>query len=257
MDYIQALILSIVEGITEFLPISSTGHLVLTAELLNIQHTEFVKSFEVIIQLGAIFSIIALYFKTLVTNKYLLGKLLIAFLPTAVLGLVFYSVIKQFLLGNILVTLIALFVGGIFLIFYEKFYEEKKTPHLKQIDQLTYKKAFLIGLFQSISMIPGVSRAGATIVGGLFLGLTRKAAVEFSFLLAVPTMFAATGLDLIKSEFNFTSSEYSLLAVGFIGSFITALFAVKFFLKYIERHTFVGFGVYRVIVAIILWLFLL
>lgn len=257
MDYLQAIFLSLVEGITEFLPISSTGHLVLTAELLKIKQTEFVKSFEVIIQLGAIFSIIALYFKTLLSNKKLLGKLIIAFIPTAVLGLIFYSIIKQLLLGNIMVTLIALFVGGVFLIIFEKFYQEKKTLQLKTVDQLTYKKAFLIGLFQSVSMIPGVSRAGATIVGGLFLGLTRKAAVEFSFLLAVPTMFAATGLDLIKSEFNFTSYEYSLLAVGFIGSFMTALLAVKFFLKFIEHHTFVGFGVYRIVAAIILWFFLI
>lgn len=257
MDYIQALILSIVEGLTEFLPISSTGHLVLTAELLKIPQTGFVKSFEVIIQLGAIFSIIALYFKTLLHNKRLVGKLLLAFIPTAILGLVFYSIIKHFLLGNIMVTLIALLMGGIFLIAYEKLFEEKRNPQLKSIDQLTYKKAFLIGLFQSISMIPGVSRAGATIVGGLFLGLSRKAAVEFSFLLAVPTMFAATGLDLIKSEFNFSSYEYSLLAVGFVGSFITALLAVKYFLKFIEHHTFVGFGVYRIIAAIVLWFFLM
>ena len=255
MDILHALILSVVEGISEFLPISSTGHLVLTSELLKIPQTEFVKSFEIIIQLGAILSVIVLYWRRLVESRQLSLKVLAAFLPTAVVGFALYKVIKVFLLGNTMVTLLALFLGGIALIVAEKFYKEQ-PHHLEELEKLTYKKAFLIGLAQSISVIPGVSRAAATIFGGLFLGLKRKAAVEFSFLLAIPTMAAATGLDLLKTSFSFSGQEWGVLSVGFIGAFITAIFAVKYFIKYIEHHTFVVFGIYRIVLAILFWLFI-
>ena len=253
MDYLQALILSVVEGISEFLPISSTGHLILTSELLKIPQTEFVKSFEVIIQLGAILAVVILYAKTLVTNRKLWPKLLAAFLPTAVIGFSLYGLIKQYLLGNAIVTLWALFIGGIVLIVIEKLYKEKEH-HLDKAENLSYKKAMLIGLVQSLSVIPGVSRSASTIFGGLFVGLKRKTAVEFSFLLAIPTMAGATALDLLKSNFSFSTHEWSILAVGFVGSFITAILAVKYFLRYIEHHTFVAFGVYRIILAVLYWL---
>lgn len=256
MDILQVLILSAVEGITEFLPISSTGHLVLTSELLKIQQTDFVKSFEVIIQLGAILAVVFLYWKRLLTSKLLILKILAAFIPTAIIGFGLYSVIKLFLLGNTMITLWALFLGGIALIVIEKIYKEQ-PHHLESIEKLSYKNAVLIGLAQSISMIPGVSRAAATILGGLFVGLKRKAAVEFSFLLAIPTMAAATGLDLIKSDFSFSGEEWGLLIIGFIGAFITAILAVKYFLKFIERHTFVAFGIYRIIIALSFWLFII
>jgi undecaprenyl-diphosphatase len=255
MDLVQAIILGIVEGLTEFLPISSTGHMVLVSNLLKIPQTEFVKSFEVIIQLGAILAVVLIYGKTLITNRKLWPKLLAAFIPTAIIGLVLYKLIKEFLIGNTAVTLWALFIGGIILIVWEKFYKEQ-PHHLNHIEKLSYKNAFLVGVFQSISVIPGVSRAAATIIGGLTVGLTRKAAVELSFLLAVPTLAAATGLDLIKSNFSFSSNEWVLLIAGFIAAFITALAAVKFFLKYIANHTFVAFGIYRIVLAIVFWIFI-
>lgn len=256
MDFLQVLILSAVEGITEFLPISSTGHLVLTAELLKIQQTEFVKSFEVIIQLGAILAVVVLYWKRLLQSKALWTRLAVAFIPTAVIGFALYKVIKTVLLGNPQVTLWALFLGGIGLIVIEKFYKEQ-PHHLDSVDKLPLKKAFMIGLVQSISMIPGVSRAAATIFGGLFMGLKRTAAVEFSFLLAIPTMAAATGLDLIKSDFSFSSQEWMLLAVGFVGAFVTAILAIRYFVRYVQHHSFIAFGIYRIILAIVFWLFVI
>lgn len=253
MDYLQAVILSLVEGLSEFLPISSTGHLILASDLLNIAQTDFVKSFEIIIQLGAVLAVVFLYWKKIFTSFNLWPKLVVAFLPTAAVGLALYQVIKDLLLGNSTVTVAALLIGGILIILLEKLYDEK-SHHLESLDQVSHKQAFLIGLCQSVSVIPGVSRAAATIIGGMFLGLKRQTAVEFSFLLAIPTMFAATGLDLIKSDFSFSSDQYTLLAIGFIGSFITALIAVKFLLKYVQTHNFVAFGVYRIILAVVFWL---
>jgi len=253
MNFLQAILLAIVEGITEFLPISSTGHLVLTAEILKIPQTDFVKSFEIIIQLGAICAVIFLYWRMILKNVSLWKKLLIAFLPTAVIGLTLYKAVKDILLGNPTITLIALFFGGIVLIILEYIYREK-DHHAKTVNDITLKQAFFIGLFQSISIVPGVSRAAATILGGLFMGAKRQAAVEFSFLLAIPTMLAASGLDLLKTHTSFTSNELVLLIIGFVGSFFVALLAVKFLLQFIQNHTFIPFGIYRIILAIVFWL---
>lgn len=255
MDYFHALILAVVEGITEFLPISSTGHLILAAQLLDIEQTDFVKSFEIIIQLGAIFSVVFLYWKTLLTKVEVWKRVLVAFLPTAVIGLTFYKIVKDMLLGNSLVTVIALFVGGVVLIALEQGLLKRKSA-IENIEKIPLKTAFLIGLFQSISLIPGVSRAAATIVGGMLLKIERKTAVEFSFLLAVPTMLAATVLDVVKTDFSFSTNQLSLLAIGFIGSFAVALFAVKFLLRFVEHNTFVQFGIYRIIVALLFLLFI-
>jgi undecaprenyl-diphosphatase len=254
MDQTQALILSIVEGISEFLPISSTGHLVLTSQILNIPQTNFVKSFEIFIQLGAILAVVILYFKTLINNFKLWKNIVLAFIPSAILGLLFYHVIKAYLLGNIIVTLAALLLGGIVLIFLEKILPKRKNQ-VKDLDQLTPKQAILIGLAQSVSMIPGVSRSAATIVGGLFLGLNKKPATEFSFLLAIPTMMAATALDLFKSDFAFSQDQVLILLIGFVGAFITAMLAVKFFIQYIQNHSLFAFGVYRIILALAFWFF--
>lgn len=256
MDFLQAIILSVVEGITEFLPISSTGHLILASDLLKISQTEFVKSFEIIIQLGAILGVVWLYWKRLTTNKKIWIPILTAFIPTAVIGFVLYKLIKTMLIGNTQVVLWALFLGGIVLIIAEKMYKEQ-PHHLDNIEKLSYKKAILIGVAQSVSVIPGVSRAAATILGGLFVGLKRKASVEFSFFLAIPTMFAATGLDLAKSSFHFTSGEWGVLAVGFVGAFFTAILAVKYFVRYIQNHTFIAFGIYRILLALVFWFVLL
>lgn len=253
MEIYQALILSIVEGITEFLPVSSTGHMILTADLLQIPDSDFLKSFEVIIQLGAILAVVSIYLKLLLTNRALWLKLITAFIPTAFVGLFLYDIIKQFLLGSSIVVLWSLFVGGIFLIIWEKFLVKSGRKTIT-IEKLSLKKALLIGSFQAVSVVPGVSRAAATIIGSMTAGLDRKSAVEFSFLLAVPTMAAATGLDLIKSEFSFSQNEWGLIVLGFIGAFITALLAVKYFIKFVKNHTFVPFGIYRIVLAFLFWL---
>lgn len=256
MEYYQAVIQAIVEGITEFLPISSTGHLVLSARLMGISQTEFVKSFEIIIQLGSILAIVFLYWKTLFVQRKVWKPILIAFLPTAILGFTLYKIIKGYLIGNEMITVAALFIGGIILILIELKHKEHENA-LEKIEDISPKQALLIGLAQSVAMIPGVSRSAATIIGGLLLKLKRKTAVEFSFLLAVPTMISATGYDLIKTRFAFSSYEYSVLAVGFIGAFIVAIFTIKFLLKYIEKNNFIPFGIYRIVLAILFFLFVL
>lgn len=254
MEFYQAIILSVVEGVTEFLPISSTGHLVLTSQLLKIPQTEFIKSFEIIIQLGAILAVVILYWKKFLQSKLIWKKVFAAFLPTAFVGFVLYKFIKVYLIGNSTVSLIALFLGGFFLIIFELMHKEEDS-HISDIERLDIKTSMLIGFIQSLSVIPGISRAGASILGGLTLGLKRKTAVEFSFLLAVPTMIGATGLDLIKTNFKFTINELLLLGIGFIGSFLVALIVVKWFVKYIRANNFILFGVYRIVFSILFWLF--
>ena len=250
MKFFDALILGIVEGITEFLPISSTGHLILASTLLRLSETEFLKSFEIAIQLGAILSVVVLYARSLIRDRVTIQKLFVAFLPTAVIGLLFYKLVKHYLLGNEWVVVAALFIGGIILILFEwnRRGEDSGSTHI------TYPQAFLIGVFQSISIIPGVSRAAATIIGGLSLGIERKTIVEFSFLLAIPTMAAATALDLLKSASSFSSADFEILAVGFVVSFVVALVIIKWLLYYIKNHTFLSFGVYRIAVAFLFWL---
>jgi undecaprenyl-diphosphatase len=254
MSIIHAFILSVIEGFTEFLPISSTGHLILTSRILGIEATDFVKTFEIVIQLGAIMAIVVLYFKKFLTTKNLIKKLSVALLPSIVVGLLFYPLIKGFLLGSSSVTLNALFWGGIVLIAVEWFLRHKKklTEDSKEI---TYKQALIIGIFQSVSVIPGVSRAAATIVGGLLTGLNRENATEFSFLLAVPTMFAATGLDLYKSRDMITRGGTLTLFFGTILSFFFAIIAVRFLVNYVKKHDFTAFGIYRIVLAILFWIF--
>lgn len=254
MNLLQALIFGIIEGITEFLPISSTGHLMLTARVLGLSQTEFLKTFEIVIQFGAILSVIVLYWKTLLVNLEVLKRVIIAFIPTAVLGILFYKIIKNFLMASSQVVLWSMFIGGVFLILFELKHKEKADA-LEEIESIPVRKAVLIGLFQSIAMIPGVSRSAATIVGGLALGLKRKTIVEFSFLLAVPTMLAATALDLLKNANQFSGAQLNVLSIGFILSFLFALLSVKFLLNFIKRHSFIGFGVYRIVLALLFWFF--
>jgi len=249
-----ALILGIVEGITEFLPVSSTGHQILVSALLGIPQTEFVKTFEIAIQVGAILAVVIIYWRSFL-NIELLKKLFVAFLPTGVIGLALYHVLKTYLIGNEVVVLAALFLGGIALIVFEKYHAESVNGPVNP-REITYKNAFLIGLAQAVSIIPGVSRSAATIVGGLAVGLPRALVVEFSFLLAVPTMVAATGLDLVKFGFTFTGSEWGLLAIGFVSAFVVGFVSVRWFLTYIRSHTFSAFGIYRIIVSILFALYL-
>jgi undecaprenyl-diphosphatase len=249
MTILHALILGLVEGITEFLPISSTAHLDLTRQFLNLPNTDFIKSFEIIIQLGAILAVIVLYWRKLLANFQTYFKLLsIAFLPAAIIGLIAYPFIKNVLLGNNLIMALSLLIGGVIIYIVELI---NKTPSK---DQISNQSAFQIGLFQCLAMIPGVSRAGATIMGGLTLGIKRETIVEFSFLLAIPTMLAATGLDLIKSDFSFSSNEWLLLGIGLLTAFASALIVIKLFLAYIAKHNFIYFALYRIALGLTLLL---
>ena len=256
--FLYSILLGIVEGITEFLPISSTGHLILAEHILSIPTTEFIKSFDIFIQLGAILSVVVIYWRKVWNNKNIFWKLIAGFLPTAIIGLTVYKIIKKFFLGNSTIVLISLFVGGVIILLFEKWYKNAhtSTEKLTKLENITYIQAIKIGLFQSIAVIPGVSRSAATILGGLWLGVERQAIVDFSFMLAIPTMAAATGLDLLKSGFTFTKIEWTYLAIGFITSFITAYLAVKFLLSYIQKHDFSAFGWYRIVVAMIGFLIL-
>jgi len=246
MDIFQALILGVIEGVTEFLPVSSTGHLILASELLHIPSSEFLKSFEIVIQFGAILSVVVLYWRELLKVE-ILKRLAVGFIPTGIIGLAVYPFLKSYLLDNSSIVLFALALGGVVLIAFELLY--KDTPEELPVSQITYKQSFIVGLFQSIAIIPGVSRSAATILGGLMIGIPRRTIVEFSFLLAVPTMAAATGLDLLKSAGSFSTENASALAIGFVVSFIVALFSIRFLLKFVRNHTFIGFGVYRILIA--------
>jgi undecaprenyl-diphosphatase len=259
MNLIQAVIMAIVEGVTEFLPISSTAHLMLTARILNIFQSEFVKSFEIVIQLGAILAVVQQYAVKVNRNRKILTNTLIAFVPTGILGFIFYKFVKSYLLGNEWIAIIAMAVGGILLVkitnHKSQITNKSQAPNSKNqtINDLSIKNLLMIGLFQSVSMVPGVSRALATIFGGMMAGLSRKEAVEFSFLLAVPTMTAATGWDLIKSGWSFSAGEWGILTAGFLGSMITAWITVKWLVGYVETHDFRVFGWYRVLLAAV-WL---
>ena len=256
MNFWQTILMGIVEGITEFLPVSSTGHLILTSRLLNIDQSDFLSSFQIAIQLGAILAVVLLYGKTLILDNKILRRVLAAFIPTAVIGLIFYAFIKKILMGSELVVIWALLVGGIILIVFEFFYREKETS-IDGIGALSYKQAVLIGLFQSLAMVPGVSRSAATIIGGLTLGLKRRTIVEFSFLLAVPTMVAATGLDIVKNAATFSVDQISFLVTGFFAAFLVALWSIKFLLYFIKNNDFMVFGIYRIVIAflfLVLWI---
>lgn len=256
MTFVHAIILGIIEGVTEFLPISSTGHLVLASTVLGIPNTEFLKSFEVMIQLGAILAVVYLYRDVFLRNWEVLKKVGVAFVPTGLIGLALYQTIKRYLLGNNYVVVGALFLGGVILIAFEEWHKGRE-PRLHGIVELDYKDSAWIGVAQSVALIPGVSRSAATAVGGMLLGLDRKTAVEFSFLLAVPTLAAATGLDLLKSGFSFSSHELALLAVGFGTTFLVALGAVRFLLDHVKEKTLVSFGVYRMVLAVLFFIFVL
>ncbi len=254
MNFFDAFVLGIVEGVTEFFPISSTGHLILAAQLLHIPESEFVKTFQIIIQLGAILAIVTLYWRKLLLDWEMMKRIVVALLPAIGIGFVLYKLIRH-LFESSMVVVGALFIGGLVLIGFEYFRKEKDSD--RDLEALSYRTAFLIGLFQTLSVIPGVSRAGATIVGGLLLGMKRKAIVEFSFLLAVPTMVAATTLDIWKSGMFMTANDLPLLLVGFVTAFVVAMASVKFLLRFVETHTFIAFGVYRIVVALLFFFFVL
>lgn len=253
MNLFHAAILGIVEGLTEFLPISSTGHMILASSILKLQNDEFAKTFEIAIQLGAIFAIVYLYARKFLWNITLYKKLAVAFLPAAIVGFFAYKTIKTYLFSPVIVS-VALVVGGIVLILLDKRIVNGSQKHAKMED-IPYKNAFFIGLFQSISVIPGVSRAAATIIGGIFNGFDKRQATEFSFLLAIPTMFAATGYDLLKTSAHLTGHEFMLLGFGGVVAFVSAWVAVKLFISFINKHGFAIFGYYRIILGLLFMLF--
>lgn len=252
MTYLQTIILAIIEGLTEFLPISSTGHLILAQKFLGITTSEFTKSFDIIIQFSAILAVVFLFWKKIFSSRSVWKQITIAFIPTGILGLTLYKIVKNYLLDSPLLIATSLFIGGVVLLVIDRLVFLKNNS--KNIEALKTTNLVSIGLFQSLSMIPGVSRSAASIVGGMLSGLPKANAVEFSFLLAIPTMAAATGYDLLKTGFSFTSHELSLIILGSIFSFLSAYLAIKVFVSYVSKHSFSIFAYYRIILAIVIWI---
>lgn len=244
MSIIEAIIIAIVEGITEFLPISSTGHMIITQELLGMTIDDFVKAFTVNIQFGAILSVIVLYWKRFFQSFDFYFKLFVAFIPSAIFGFLLMDQIDQ-MLGSVLIVGIMLLVGGIILLFVDKWFNKPVSQK-----EITYLTALKIGLFQCISMIPGVSRSAATIIGGMTQGLDRKSAAEFSFFLAVPTMFAAASYKLLENYEVITSQNISVLLIGNLVAFIVAMIAIKTFIALLTKYGFKMFGYYRIVVGL-------
>lgn len=254
MSYFDAIILAIIEGLTEFLPVSSTGHMIIASSLLGIESDPFAKTFTVAIQLGAIVSVLMLYWKRFFQSLNFYFKLLVAFIPAMIFGFLFNDQIDA-LLENVVVVAISLITGGILFLFIDKLFNQEHTSN----ESVTYRSALLIGMFQVIAMIPGVSRSAATIIGGLTQKLNKKTAAEFSFFLAVPTMLAATGYKLFKFYLNgntFGQEQITTLMIGNVVAFVVALLAIKSFISYLTQHGFKVFGYYRIILgAIILILY--
>ena len=253
MNIFSAILLGLVEGFTEFLPISSTGHMILASNILRLPNTEFLKSFEIAIQVGAIFAIILMYAPRFLKNMRMYQLLLVAFLPATIIGFLSYDFIKTYLFDPTVVSA-TLVTGGIFLIYFDR--KIKNQPDNEQgLEGVSDKDALFIGFSQTLAMIPGMSRAAATITGGVLRGLSKKQAMEFSFLLAVPTMLAAAGYDLIKTSANFSTYEFGLLGIGSIVAFISAWIAVKLFINIIDKHGLALFGYYRIILGIVYLLY--
>jgi undecaprenyl-diphosphatase len=253
MSILQAIIIAIVEGLTEFLPVSSTGHMIIASSFLGIPESDFKELFLISIQLGAIVSVVVLYWKRFFNFKeptfYL--KLLVAFIPAVIAGLLFKHVIEGLLKSNLTVA-IALLLGGVVLLFVDRWF---KRPMVDKTEQISYKQAFITGVWQCLAMIPGTSRSAATIIGSMQQKFTRKLAAEFSFFLAVPTMAAATAKDIYdyyKKGNVITNEQAQLLAIGNIIAFVVALIAIKFFITYLQKHGFRLFGIYRIIAGIVL-----
>lgn len=250
MDIFQAIIIGIIEGFTEFLPISSTGHMIVASDFLGVSQDSLTKAYEVIIQFAAIMAVMLIYKEKITFKKIdLWQKLIVAFLPLAVVGFIFKDHIKMLFTVEVVASMFI--VGGILFLLLEYFYEEKEW-HIADVEKVSYKQALWVGLAQIFSLIPGTSRAGATIVGGLLVGMDRKTSAEFSFLLAIPVMAAVTGYDLLKHYQDFANANWDAFVAGFIAAFIVAYLTIKLFLAFIQRFTFVVFGIYRIIFGAIL-----
>lgn len=276
MNFIKVIILGIIEGLTEFIPVSSTGHLIIANQFISLSPEKFANAFNVIIQLGAILSVLVLYFGELnplkaksengeslslkdrwkhrdLKTMRLIAKIVIGFLPAAVLGFLFDDLIDEYLFNKVTVA-IALIFYGIVIIALEIYNKDKEFKY-HDIDQISIRTILLIGLFQCLAMVPGTSRSAATIIGAMLLGCDRKTAAEFSFFLAIPTMLGATGLKIIKMGFAFTLEEWILILVGSVVSFIVAYAVITKFMKFIKKNDFKVFGIYRIILGILVLLF--
>lgn len=245
MTWLEAVIIAIVEGLTEYLPVSSTGHMMITQAILGVKSDDFVKLFTVNIQFGAILAVVVLYWKRFLQSLEFYYKLLIAFIPAAIIGLIFGDQIDM-LLENVTVVAYALLIGGIILLFVDKLFEHNEQ------NKVGYYQSFIIGVFQCIALIPGVSRSAATIIGGMTMKLNRKTAAEFSFFLAVPTMFAASAYKLLKASDNFPFEHIDLLILGNVVAFLVAIIAIKSFLHILLKYGFRAFGYYRIALGLIL-----
>jgi undecaprenyl-diphosphatase len=253
MTLFQAIVIAIIEGLTEFLPVSSTGHMILASSLMGIHEDEFVKSFEVVIQLGAILAVLALYYKRFLVSFEIYLKLFVAFLPTGVIGLLAYKSIKAYLFNPTTVS-ISLIVGGVVLILLDRWTEKKESRYV-ELEHISYTDALKIGFIQCISMIPGVSRSAATIFGGVYAGFNRMQAAEFSFLLAIPTMFAASGYDILKNHETILNGNLNTLLIGALVAFLVAIVAVKGFVSFLTKYGFKHFGYYRIALGILFLLY--
>lgn len=256
MEIIHAVILGIVEGITEFLPISSTAHITLASSLLGLPETEFLKTFTIVIQLSAVVAICLLFFKRVLKDRQLVWNTLAAFIPTAVIGFILYKLIKHYLMGNIALSAYALIIGGIIFLIVEHYYMPRNGKSLVHT-QPTIRESVWFGFAQALAVIPGVSRSGAIIVYGLLRGYSREVVTLFAFLLAVPTMAAAAAYDIYKSAPVFNNGEWGLLIVGSLTSFVVAYGVSKWFIQYISQNSFKVFGWYRIVVGIAILFFVL
>jgi len=253
MDFIQAIILGLVEGATEFLPVSSTGHMIVVSQWMDLPQTEANKAFEVIIQLAAILAVVANYRERFSLRHIdLWMKVALAFIPIGVVGFLFAHEIKAMFTVEVVAPMFI--VGGVIFLLIEYLHRDKDYP-IQRLEDMNYKHALWIGLAQVAALIPGTSRAGASIIGALLVGLSRKASAEFSFLLALPVMIAASGYDLLKHYEDFSGSNLWVLATGFLVAFVSAWFAMRLFMRFLENFTFVAFGVYRIIFGLfLLWM---
>ncbi|AKF25083.1 UDP pyrophosphate phosphatase [Sulfurovum lithotrophicum] len=254
MDIFQAIIIGIIEGFTEFLPISSTGHMIVASKFLGVAETDLTKAYEVIIQFAAILAVMLIYREKITFKKIdLWMKLLFAFLPLAIVGFIFKDQIKT--LFNVQTVAWMFIIGGIVFLIVEYFYTEQEY-HVKDVEKVSWIQAWWVGFAQIFSLVPGTSRAGATIIGGLLSGMDRKTSAEFSFLLAIPVMAAVSGYDLLKHYQDFANANWGAFMIGFIVAFAVAYATIKLFLAFLQRFTFVAFGIYRIIFGIILLMIL-
>lgn len=255
MSIFDAIWLGIIEGITEFIPVSSTGHLIVLSDILGLEQNNVNKAFEIIIQFAAILALVFVY-PSKFTFKHidLWTKIAIAFIPIGTVGFLFSKQIKAMFSVEIVAWMFI--IGGIIFLIVEKFFDEKKT-HISDVEDVSLKQAIWIGVAQVFALIPGTSRAGASIIGAMLVGLNRKASAEFSFLLAVPVMCATTFYDIYKHHDEILQdSNFVVLGVGFVVSFLVALAVIKLFLKFLEKFTFVAFGIYRILFGIVILLVL-